>query len=77
MPSLGAEAALVARLLVTAVQHPGDISVAVLVPGQTAGDESLYGVGRGSHGSRSQQGEAAFQELPFRVVLASIDGDTV
>ena len=77
MPSLGLDTALVARLLVTAVQHHGDISVAVLVPGKTAGDESLYGVRRGCHVSLSQQGEAAFQELPFRVVLASIDGGTV
>jgi hypothetical protein len=49
----------------------------VLVPGKAAGAESLYGVGRGDHVSLSQLGEAAFQELPFRVVLASIDGGTV
>lgn len=55
MPSFGPESALIARLLVAPAQHHRDISVAVLVPGQIAGNESLYG-GWGNHDGNMHQG---------------------
>lgn len=50
MPRFGSQPTLVAGFLIAAVQHHGDISVAVFVPGQIAGNESLYGVRRVGQG---------------------------